>query len=109
MNKKVLVTVLVLAVAMLTLPISAVFAVSPIIEVSGTITSIPTSITMVKTVGENTFIYITTASTWNGDIDGSTVGSQTWIVHAGGGKPPHITTNVELTFTTLQSTEKQEP
>ena len=103
MNKKVLVIGLILAFAVLTFPISAVFADSPMIEVSGTISSGASSQTVVKEVGENTFLFLTTASTWNraatGGIYGKTVGSQTWIVHTGSADP-HITVNVEIVFTT---------
>ena len=99
MNKRVSMAVLVLAVVMLTLPISTAFAASPMIAVSGDIASHVTSNTLTKTAGENMFRYITTTSTWSGDIVGSTVGSQTWIIHTGGDKS-HVNINVELFFTT---------
>ena len=103
MNRKLLAIVLVLAFAIMMLPISAVFAVSPLIEVSGKISSVGTSTTVVKEVGENAFVALTTASTWipdiTGGISGTTVGSQTWIYH-NGGDDTHITVNVEIHFTT---------
>ena len=100
MNKKVLVIGLVLAFAMLTLPISAVLADSPMIEVSGTITSGGAS-SIVKQAGENTFISITTASTWAGGISGSTTGYQTWIAHKVSPLPPDfVNINAEIFFTT---------
>ena len=100
MNMKVLVISLVLAFAMLTLPISAVLADSPMIEVSGTITSGVTGSTLVKDVAENRFYLYTTASTWSGGISGSTTGSQTWIAHKWGPPPESVNINVEIFFTT---------
>jgi hypothetical protein len=101
MNKKVLVAISFLAIVMMVLPITAVFAASPMIEVSGTITS-GGAVTPGKTAGENAFLSIDTASTWSGDISGSTTGFQTWIIHFAQGypTPAHININVEIVFTT---------
>jgi hypothetical protein len=99
--KKVAVAVLALAFAMLSLPVSSVFAVCPMIEVSGTIKSSGTGSTVVKEVGINRFMFLTTKSNWTGGIFGNTVGSQTQILHNVTTLPPeHIVINVELSFVT---------
>jgi hypothetical protein len=99
--EKVAAVVLVLAFVALILPVSTVFADSPIIDVSGAISSHGTGTTVVKEVGENRFQFTTTESTWSGSISGSTVGSQTWILHKIVTLPPDvININVELLFTT---------
>ena len=99
--KKVTVVALVLGMAILTLPISTVLAVSPMIEVSGTIKSSSTGSTIVKEVGKNRFVFITTSSNWTGGIFGNAVGSQTQIVHNFAAIPPeHVIINVELFFVT---------
>jgi len=98
--KKVAVVILALATVMMVLPFSTVFAGSPMIEVSGTITSGGTGTTVVKEAADNHFLFITTASTWSGGISGSTTGSQTWIAHKYGPPPESVNINVELHFTT---------
>src|SRR5512135_3868085 len=102
MNGKILSTVLALAAVTLVLPFSAVFAASPIIEVSGTISSGSTAPPVfTKEVGQNAFIFIATASTWSGGISGSTTGSQTWIAHNMEPLPPDfVNINAEIFFTT---------
>ena len=98
MKKKIVVVSLVLSIVMLLLQVSAVFAVSPIIEVSGTIDSSGAPVTT-KFVGGNRFMSVQTISTWDGGIDGGTLGSQSWITHTGGKK---TSTNIkaELVFET---------
>ena len=101
MNKKVL--VIALAVAMLALPMSAVSATKPY-EVSGSIASGITAPPSSRDAGINTFMYFNTASVWTGDtaddISGTTVGTQTWIIH-NNEKNPHVNIpDVELFFTT---------
>jgi hypothetical protein len=102
MKKKFAVLGLVVAFLMLMLTVSPAFAASPIIKVSGKITSGGT-IDSTREAGENVFLSLTTASTWTADvsggISGSTTGSQTWIVH-NGGKDTHTNYNVEIHFTT---------
>ncbi len=99
--KKVVIVSLVLTFAMLTLPISVVFATSPMIEVSGTIKSSSLGSTVIREVGETRFVFIRTASNWTGGIFGNTVGSQTQIMHDIATLPPeHIVINVELSFVT---------
>ncbi len=99
--KKVTVVSLLMALVMLILPISMVFAVSPMIEVSGTIKSSSLGSTVIREVGENRFTFIRTASNWTGGIFGNTVGSQTQIMHNITTLPPeHIVINVELSFVT---------
>ncbi len=99
MNRKILSAVLALAAVTLVLPFSTVFAASPMIEVSGTISSGSTAPPVyTKEVGQNAFIFLATASKWSGGISGNTLGSQTWIGHNMDGKW-HININVELFFT----------
>ena len=103
MNRGIIVIGLVFASAMLTLPISAVIADSPMIEVSGNIDSVVTTSTTLKLTGQNRFTFAETSSTWTGDISGSTTGSQTWITHYAGGlgdsPPVSININAEIVFT----------
>lgn len=98
LNRKVLGIGLVLAFAMLALPISVGVADSPMIEVEGTIDSILTLVTTVKEVGQNRFVFAETESTWDGGISGSTTGSQTWILHFA--RPAQLNINAEIFFTT---------
>ena len=98
--KKITVAVLAIAIAMMVLPFYPVLAASPMIEVSGTITSGLTGSTLIKDAAGNRFLLYTTASTWSGGISGSTTGSQTWIAHKWGPPPESVNINVEIVFTT---------
>ena len=83
MKKKILgVFVSLLVVVMLALSMSTAYAKKPY-EVSGTIDSSSELIPPPKLAGINTFKYYATTSTWDGDISGDTVGTQTWIIHPG--------------------------
>ena len=103
MNKKICgIFVIFLAVVIVALPVSNTYAKKPY-EVSGSIDSGITGMTF-REAGINTFNYFSTASTWTGDtaddITGTTVGTQTWIVH-NNEKNPHVNIpDVELFFTT---------
>ena len=83
MKKNILgVFVSLLVVVMLALSMSTAYAKKPY-EVSGTIDSSSAPTSPPKLAGKNTFMYFATTSTWDGGISGDTVGTQTWILHAG--------------------------
>ena len=103
MKKKILgVFVSLLVVVMLVLSMSTAYAKKPY-EVSGTIVSGAAS-PSIRYAGINTFMSFNTASVWTGDtaddISGTTIGTQTWILH-GNEKNPHMNIpDVKLFFTT---------
>ncbi len=101
MKKKVLAIGLILAFAILTVPIPAVFADSPMIEVSGLINAKNTGTNLIKIAGDNKFWDVDTASTWSGGISGTPTGSSIWIAHGTRVPPPDtVNIHIELTFTT---------